>query len=309
MSIQKQQPSPPEHLRKPNDNHGAWLFRRIWDRVNQDNEHFMGVVVGREGSGKSHTAIKIASSIDPTFTPDRVMFDVIDLLELLKDGEHESGQFYVLDEAGVQLGKRTWQDREQVLANQALQLIRDHNLGLLFTLPRLGELDSQTQGRLQAFLELTDKESDEYVTGKWKWMDPDRSDETGKIYKKYPRRRENGVTKRIRRFSFTPPAPGLVEEYEATKDEFQTQFYKQVFNEMRDDEEQPAAGRKDLYKFAAQIANDGIADVIARNNQNGVPYINKDLIRADYDLSKSDARTVKAVLERQFDTDQLEDLA
>ena len=105
--------SPPERLQKPNENHTLWLLRRIWDRINEKNEHFMGCVVGREGSGKSYTAVKIANMIDPSFNADRVIFDVTELLKTLRDGDHEPGQFYVLDESGVQFGVRTWQDRAQ----------------------------------------------------------------------------------------------------------------------------------------------------------------------------------------------------
>ncbi len=149
--------SPPDPLRVPNHHHAPWLLRRIWDRLHTDDGYFMGVIVGREGSGKSHTALKIASTIDSEFSADRVIFDVSELLQDLKEGDDDPGSFYVLDEAGVQLGRRTWQERGQVLANQALQLIRNHNLGLIFTLPRLGELDSQAQGRLQAFYEITER--------------------------------------------------------------------------------------------------------------------------------------------------------
>lgn len=301
-----QQPSPPENLRKPNHEHVPWLLRRIWDRINKHNEHFMGVVVGKEGSGKSYTAVKIASEIDPTFNADRVIFDVQELLSVLAEGEHEPGNFYVLDEAGVQLGVRTWQDRGQVLANQALQLIRDHNLGLIFTLPRLGELDSQAEGRLQAFLELTEKVEGEYVAGKWKWMDPDRANQTGKIYKKFPRRVVNGRTIRIRKVAFRPPDPEIIEPYQEKKSKFQEQFYERTISalsdEVADEEGEEELSAKEL---AVQIANNGLEQYVSEHGQTGEPYINRDLIRINHDTSESDARAIKSLLEKQFDKEEL----
>jgi hypothetical protein len=297
--------SPPKRLRGRNENHGAWLLRRIWDRLHRKNEHFMGVIVGREGSGKSHTAIKIASTVDPTFTADRVMFDVTELLEVLRNGDHEKGNFYVLDEAGVQFGRRTWQERGQVLANQALQLIRNHNLGLVFTLPRLGELDSQAQGRLQAFYELMDKVDGEYVTGKWKWMDPDRADETGEIYKKFPRRRENGRVKRITEIAFTPPEPEIVEPYEAKKSEFQDEFYKKTIEQLSD-EEDGEDDEKSVKEWATEIAQNGIEKVVSEHGNTGEKYINKELIHAQYEVSKTDARAIKALLDKQIDASTVE---
>lgn len=266
----------------------------------------MGVIVGREGSGKSHTAIKIASTVDPTFTAERVMFDVTELLEVLRNGDHEKGNFYVLDESGVQFGRRTWQDRGQVLANQALQLIRNHNLGLVFTLPRLGELDSQAQGRLQAFYELLEKEDGKYVDGKWKWMDPDRADDTGTIYKKFPRRRENGKVKRITSIAFTPPADEIIEPYEEKKSAFQDEFYKKTIEELSDEEKSEEEDEKSVQEWATEIANNGIEQVISKHGNTGEKYINKELIHVQYDVTKNNARAVKALLDKQIDPSTVE---
>jgi signal recognition particle GTPase len=300
--------TPPEHLQGPKDNHVKWLLHRIWERLNRRNEHFMGVIVGQEGSGKSYTAIKIAKNVDPSFNAGRVIFDVADLLEVLTEGEHEPGNFYVLDEAGVQLGRRTWQDRSQILANQALQLIRDHNLGLIFTLPRLSEFDSQAQGRLQAMYEITKKVEGEYVKGKWKFFDPDRADDTGKIYKKYPRRIQNGQRKRIRRLAFSPPTGDMVGQYEDRKDDFQEEFYKETIAEIRgedaDDNDAEEEESMSVQDIATEVAQN-IERVVAKNNNTGKPYINRDLIRANYGCTQANARAVKATLEKQFSTNEL----
>jgi adenylate kinase family enzyme len=266
----------------------------------------MGVIVGQEGSGKSHTAVKIAQNVDPSFNADRVIFNVAELLERLADGEHERGQCYVLDEAGVQLGVRTWQDRAQVLANQALQLVRKHNLGLIFTLPRLSELDSQAQGRLQALYEITEKQEGDFVEGKWKFFDPDRSDDTGEIYKKYPRRIQDGQRKRITRMRFAPPEGDVVENYEEKKDEFLEAFYEETIAELRDESVEDDEEDEDLSakEIATELAQ-SIERVVAKDGNTGKPYINRDLIRAEYDCTVADARTAKTMLEKQFDKNEL----
>jgi len=94
------------------------IIRPVWQRLNQKNEHWMHVIVGREGSGKSHTAIKICELIDPDFDASNVFFDPADLLRYLRDGEYERGQMLILDEAGASMGKRTWHDSGQVKLNQ-----------------------------------------------------------------------------------------------------------------------------------------------------------------------------------------------
>jgi len=293
---------PPEELQKPNENHTRWVMRRIWDRVNRQNEHFMGCIVGREGSGKSHTALKIAKTIDPSFTADRVIFRISDLLEILRDGTHEPGNFYVLDEAGVQLGNRTWYDRGQILANQALQLIRKHNLGLLFTIPVLGDLDSQAQNRLQAYYELTEKKEGEHVRGRWLWIDPDRTDKTGERYDKYPRRRRNGQTIRVTSMAFTPPPEEIVEPYEEEKDRFLDDFYDKTIGELSDEQAEEEAEEKSLEEISEEIVNGGLPEVVDTHGTTGEPYISKDLVRHTYGLSHSDARTVKTLVERDVNS-------
>ena len=292
----------PEELRKPNENHTRWVLRRIWDRINEQNEHFMGCIVGREGSGKSYTALKIARMIDPTFNADRVIFQISDLLEILRSGSHEPGNFYVLDEAGVQLGNRTWYDRGQILANQALQLIRKHNLGLLFTIPVLGDLDSQAQNRLQAYFELTEKEDGEFVRGRWLWIDPDRTDNTGERYDKYPRRRQNGQVIRVTSMAFTPPPDEVVEPYEERKDEFLDGFYEETISELSGEGEDAEDDGQSLDDVASEIVDGGLPDVVDTHGTTGEPYISKDLIRHTFDLSHSDARTVKTLVEKDVDS-------
>jgi ABC-type dipeptide/oligopeptide/nickel transport system ATPase component len=266
----------------------------------------MGCVVGREGSGKSYTALKIANAVDKSFNADRVIFDVVDLLKVLNNEEHEPGNFYVLDEAGVSLGRRTWQDRSQILANQALQLIRSHNLGLIFTLPRMSELDSQTEGRLQVVLEVVQKNPDEWVQTKWKFVDPDRVDSNGNILKKYPRRKENGYEKRITRNKFAPPDDEeLVATYEERKGKFQQQMYDDTIAALEEVEEEEEDSGMSVQQVADDIADGGLEDVVSEHGQTKQPYINKDLIRAQYDVSHSDARTVKSLLEKRFDIDDV----
>lgn len=291
--------SPPEKLQKPNDKHVPWLLRRIWERVNRRNEHFMGVIVGQEGSGKSHTAIKICNHVDPSFNADRIIFDVTDLLEELTEERHDPGNFYLLDEAGVQFGKRTWQDRAQVLANQALQLIRDHNLGLVFTLPRLSELDSQTQGRIQAAYEITQKKNNEYVEGKWKFFDPSRMDDNGKIYKKYPRRPMNGERKRIRKFRFKPPKTDIINQYENRKRKFQKEVYQETIDKMRDDEEEKEK-EKTIKELAEEIKNNEGVDAYVKENH-GQRYIDRDLIEVEYEIGSRRSKKLKKILAQDVD--------
>jgi len=117
---------PPPALRNHGGNVSARVLRTfMWRRMNVKNEHFMGVIVGREGSGKSHTALSICKTVDPSFTAERVFFNPGDLVEAFRSDELGEGNMVMLDEAGVGLGNRSWYEKEQVLLNQTLQTVRD----------------------------------------------------------------------------------------------------------------------------------------------------------------------------------------
>src|SRR6056297_3945581 len=163
-------PQPPKPLRQlqPTQYLGRIVKQKMWRRMNVENQHFMAAIVGREGTGKSHSALTLSRLVDPSFTAEDVYFDPQDLLRAFDSDAYGRGDMIVLDEAGVGLGNRSWYDKEQILLNQTLQTVRDDNMGVIFTLPRLEELDSQTIGRLHAMIQMEGVVDGNYATAKWK---------------------------------------------------------------------------------------------------------------------------------------------
>lgn len=274
------------------DHPTARMLQRVWKRLNRKNEHWMHCIIGREGIGKSHTALKLAESVDPQFSADQVIFRPEPMLNMLRDETYATGQVYVLDESGVSLGKRTWADRAQVKLNQALQLIRSHNLGLIFTLPRLSELDSQAQGRLHSYFELVSKKPDQHVRGHWRWLDPDRVDITNNIYRRKPKFDGQDVDT----VAFTPPNDReMVENYETAKAAFQREFYDEALDEHEDDD-----GELKATDVADEIlADGGVEQYITEINGGAQVVLDADLIGADYNIGTRKSSRVKKLLKRE----------
>jgi len=303
MSKAKQRPEPPEALQHDTIE-SRFIKREIWDRLWIDNEHFMGVLVGREGSGKSYSGIKLAEVVDPTFNAERVVFDPAEYLKKLqewKENDETQGKMIVIDEAGVGMGVRTWYNKDQIMLNQVLQIVRDENMGVIFTLPRMEELDSQTEGRLHAFIETMEKRADEWLKLKWLGMDPTR-DGRNKIYREYQTMQIGGREREIKRLNVSPPSEGVVSAYKKRKNEFQAEQYADALDEMEEDVED----EKTVKEIAMEIAETKIGDYADKHSQNKTAYINDTLIRADYELSQNDAKAVKDLLSRQFSEEQLQ---
>lgn len=294
----------PSHLQQDHATVAA-ILRPIYERLNHRDEHWVHVIVGREGSGKSHTALKLGEQIDPGFSVGDVYFQPAELLRDLRDGEYSQGDVYILDEAGVGLGKRTWQEAGQKRLNQSLQLIRNHNIGLIFTLPRLSELDSQAQGRLHSYLEIRHKEPGQYVGGPWRWLDPDRVDITGEVYRKTPS--HDGTD--LKRVKFSPPEDDdLVERYEERKTEFQESFYDETIDTLEGNGEDETADTPDTpHDIAAAIRSDGgVEQYIKEINGGAQAYIDTDEISLDYHVGDPKAKKVKKLLMRDLDRDGLQ---
>jgi len=267
--------------------------------MNVENQHFMGAIVGREGTGKSHSALRICETVDPSFTAADVFFNPQELLEAFDSDEYGAGDMIVLDEAGVGLGNRSWYDKEQILLNQTLQTVRDDNMGVLFTLPRLEELDSQTIGRLHAFIEMLEVNPEEgWANSKWKNISLTR-DGRAKTYKKYPRLRFDGVKKRVTCFPITPPSEGLVDAYEQRKEAFKQDLYEEAIEAYNDDDDSDDHNK--LRETADEIIEEGVSEYIDEHGGNGRLYVDKEMIRVDYGLSHNDAKAVKKIVERTAD--------
>lgn len=293
-------PQPPEPLRNHGGSVSAKVLRRyIWRRMNLENQHFMGVVVGREGSGKSHTALRICEACDPSFDADRVFFDPRDLLEAFQSDELGAGNMIMLDEAGVGLGNRSWYEKEQILLNQTLQTVRDENMGVLYTLPRLSELDSQTIGRLHSLLSMQDLNKDEgYATLKWKNIEPNREDRNGKIYKKYPRMRVDGREHRVTSIAISAPSTDLAEAYEGRKEAFKDDLYERAI------EAQESAAGEENSQTPQDVAeevleDDRVDEFVSHHGQTGRAYVDKDLLAAEYGLSVRKSNTAKKLIEKE----------
>lgn len=281
---QPPQPLQAEHI-------SAQIIREdIWRPAVLDNDWSVFVVVGREGSGKSLTCASILKAADPSFTVENAHFNAVNFIEDVADEDQPPGTAIQGDEVGVSFGKRTWHDREQIEANQALQTARDGNKIIGLTIPRLEELDSQLIGRVHVLVEMIDTtEDDDHAIVKWKRINPSR-DGRNETRTKFPRRKINGVPRRLTRLRIGPPPESLAEPYQQKKQAWKDGLYDDVIQNFKDDESE--SGLDGPKEIVADIRDQDAVDEYIESNGDQ-RYVNTSRIAYDYEVGEGTAKKVK----------------
>lgn len=279
----------------------AKLLREfIWRPAARKNDWRVFVIVGREGSGKSLTCASILRAVDPSFTVDRAHFEAVPFFEDISRDCDQPGEASMLDEAGVAFGNRTWHDREQVEANQALQTARDDNRIIGLTLPRLKELDVQLKGRIHLLFETSKTKDGEWVQLRPYVIDPTRKGRD-KVYKKHPKVWAGGRKRKIESFKVGPPDQEFVNNYEPKKEAFKDELYDDVIDkyngEEGDDGEESDSPTQPKEIAEDVIENDDVEKYTSQYNNR--EFVDDDLIAVDYEVGGSRAEKAKKLIERE----------
>ncbi|GAH90189.1 unnamed protein product, partial [marine sediment metagenome] len=119
-------------------------------REREENRHI--AVVGLVGLGKSNTAIFLARLLDPSFAVNDIIFTRERLLELVADQPEDKS--FVLDDIGVMLSSRGWQEKERGLIFSWLEICRMHRINTIATSPSLAMIDVNYQRLLHYILQV-----------------------------------------------------------------------------------------------------------------------------------------------------------
>jgi hypothetical protein len=198
--------------------------QRLW----RQNKNFLMAICGETGSGKSYSALTIASYLDKGFTAERVCFSPLEIIQQINAGNVKRGDVLVLDEAGANFSSRDWQRVENKRFGTLLQTFRHQNLGLIFTLPVLDFMDLQGRSLIHVFAE-TQGIDYEHRLVKLKLMMLQYSSLTRVLYKKYPRiRLADGRIVKVPFLWISEPNPTLKRAYEKKKRAFCRELNKNI---------------------------------------------------------------------------------
>lgn len=274
---------------------------RIWAPPNRNDNWSAFCMVGREGSGKSHTVAAILERADPSFVADRVFFEPEDLIGFIADldTDERTGKAVLLDEAGVGMGVRSWYQEDQIKVNKAAQTMRDDNMILGLTLPSFGQLDSQLRTRMHGFCEMRGLDIGESATWSWKDVIVNREEGGSEIKrKKFPRYPVGQRMQKIERLCIGPPSDEFIGPYEEEKAAFKQAYYEEVAG--KDEEED--IGAEDV--VAEVVTNDRFDEFTTIHGATGNEYIDKDKLYMEFSddgLTHRDARGAKKAIQEEWE--------
>lgn len=200
----------------------ARIAERLRRRITDRNLNAIVGFFGATGSGKSYSAIRLAELVDPTFSLDRIAFDVGPFMQLV-DSNLPRGSAIMFDDAGLGMNSRDWQTASNKILSKVAQSFRYKHYLAIITAPDIGMIDSQVRTLFHLLFQTTRKDA----TRKTVTVMPIRWQRgaDGGLYTKFERDQEPFFgTARLKRVRFHLPslakdAQDTWEAYERVKAE------------------------------------------------------------------------------------------
>jgi len=208
------------------------ILKYIHDNIYSEQRNWLCLVMGKVGSGKSFSALRIAELMDKNFNIDRVVFNEDDFMNLVRSNLPK-GSFIVADEIGSWLPAREYMTMTNRLLSYVLQTFRFKQLGILWTTPVSRFVDKNLRSMADATLEtLKVYRSKQEVECKFKNYEINPI--TGKEYYKFPVvLRPDGSHITITRVFISRPSPELEKAYLKKKKEHMDKFYDKIHQTLK----------------------------------------------------------------------------
>jgi len=215
---------------------GDMIIKWLKQRLLINNKNVLSANLGATGSGKSYRDLRIAElhykrNLNKPFPPENICFGVEQIMERLQSGELIRGEVLICEEAGVNLGSLDFQNRVVKLFNYVLQSFRSMNIAIFFNLPYLSMLTKQARMLIHITFESVSIDQKNKVNT-CKPFFHQVNQQSGKVYRKYPRVKVNGNQKTIKRFDFSLPSQYLIDAYETKKNNYLINMTKDFSREI-----------------------------------------------------------------------------
>lgn len=234
-------------LPKPKEKH--WITY-IKQRIKK-NKNFLGFISGQTGSGKSMCSLRIAEELDPEFSIDRIVFNGIELMDLINSDKLKKGSVIVFEEAGVEMNNKNWASVTNKMLNYLLQTFRHRCFILIFNSPYMDYIDASSRKLFHAEMQTLGINFNKKTCK----LKPQLIQYNGRMQKFYYKRlkviTEKGCVP-IDYWNIDLPSKELRDSYEKKKREFTDKLNKKIYDELSELNNK-SKGKKELTDIQKEI--------------------------------------------------------
>jgi len=218
----------------------SFIIKHIQNQITR-NRNFVGIFVGRVGTGKSYSAMRFAEQLDPEFSEERVFFKVEDLLETINAGTLKAGNVIILDEGGIAVSNRQhYMDKFNKAMSYLLQTWRHRNIIMFVTVPDIAFVDAGIRKMFDAIIECKEVlKKKKVVRISWKFIQVNT--QSGKAYFHNPRLGMSVINLEVKKPHFM-----LIRRYEKKKTDFTTNLYDSLKDRLEPDKPKVNEARERL---------------------------------------------------------------
>jgi len=269
----------------------------VWGPMWIENSNVVFTVVGDPGDGKSWASLKLGETIHPNFSMDHVAFDIVEFMEKVVDDSFGQGEPIVLEEGSVEASAYDWHSMSNDVFRKVLDTWRTQNRMAIINLPNFKALEKGARRRTDAIVEMQEAK-------------PWKGHSQAKFKKvKYNNISDNFTTpfpilEGVRRkfLRFTEPSEELKEAYEQKKEEYTSELNQRLLEQLLEEKEEEQQKNRTPKDIAHEIIDKGDVETYIKDN-NGMEYIDRDLIELDYDIGDRVSSKVKKVIVQEEDLD------
>lgn len=231
----------PEHIKS------NFIYRKTWNDIYKRSKNATFPCLGDVGTGKSYSALRMASDLDSSFADhveERVCFSTLDFLKLLKEKKLSRGTASILDEiAGSEYGadSRSFMSKENQTMSFVSTIFRKLGTINFYCLPFYSQLDKRLRMIGISGVVIFKRVEDGKAIADFRWGSPNAL--TDKILLPRPRL-TLANNKRVVIFSIAVPSPSkdVIRKYEKLKSRFIQESVERWYNDLADMEKNTIAG-------------------------------------------------------------------
>ena len=215
----------------------GYFNQYILNRIRR-NKNFVCAITGGTGSGKSYSALKLASDLDPNFDVRNICFTAKEFLDLVdgKTKELKKGANIIWDEMQVTMSHLDYQTQQAKLLNYVLQTFRYQNFVLWITTPHFSFVNASSRKLFHGRFETVGINQNEKLCVLKPFL-LQTNQKSGDIYQKYLRVKVNGVVTPLRRIHVNLADLEILKAYENKKDKFNQRLREDIRLELTQMEE------------------------------------------------------------------------